>query len=263
MRQITLLLILILVLGNNLVFAQKDINQSDMDGRKQGRWLKKHPNGKTLYEGFFENDRPVGEFKRYNEKGHLTSVQIYNINNDTVLCQFFHTNKFKSAEGIYIGRKKTGVWNFYSRHIEDHLLLSENYENDIKEGPSTKYHWDGKVAEELIYKSDKKDGVWKQYFSDGVICIHSQYKEGRLNGKFNSYHLDGKPEIDGQYKNDIREGKWLFYNRDGSLKREIIYHKGIAENRAELIKEETEYLDRLERESGKIQDPEKTGFIKL
>ena len=57
------------------VFAQlHEINQLTPDGLKTGKWQKKHSSGKLKYEGTFENDTPVGEFKRYDVNGKLIST---------------------------------------------------------------------------------------------------------------------------------------------------------------------------------------------
>ena len=60
------------------VFAQlPEINQLTPDGLKTGKWQQKHSSGKLKYEGTFENDTPVGEFKRYDVNGKLTSTLLY------------------------------------------------------------------------------------------------------------------------------------------------------------------------------------------
>ena len=48
-----------------LATAQGDqtINRTDRDGKKQGHWIKKYPNGHVMYDGYFKNDKPIGEFK--------------------------------------------------------------------------------------------------------------------------------------------------------------------------------------------------------
>ena len=53
------------------------LNQLSSDGLKTGKWTKKHSSGKLKYEGTFEKDIPVGEFKRYDINGKLTSKLIY------------------------------------------------------------------------------------------------------------------------------------------------------------------------------------------
>jgi len=94
------------------------------------------------------------------------------------------------------------------------------------------------------------------------LSLESAYINGTRNGEFRTWDTNGKPEITGQYIKDVRTGIWHFFNTDGTLRKEIKYNNGIPENRADLIKEETEYLDKLEKEGGKIKDPEITGIIR-
>ena len=41
------------------------LNKSDLQGRKQGHWIRKYPDSTIMYEGYFKDDHPAGEFKRY------------------------------------------------------------------------------------------------------------------------------------------------------------------------------------------------------
>jgi hypothetical protein len=49
-------------------------------------------------------------------------------------------------------------------------------------------------------------------------------------------------------------------SKDGSLKYDIEYIAGVAKN-SEKAKKDSDYLDALEKNKGKIADPEKTGTI--
>ena len=41
-----------------LSFTQ-EVNQTDVDGNKQGVWTKSYKNGKVRYKGQFKNDKPL------------------------------------------------------------------------------------------------------------------------------------------------------------------------------------------------------------
>jgi len=237
------------------------LNFTDERGLKQGNWIKFYENKNPQYEGYFLDNEPVGEFRRYYEEGGLSSKLLYYPESDSVKAEFFHPNGYIAARGMYFSRKREGYWSFYSANIENYLVCRELYKKNLKEGESIKYHWNSNRAEELIYQNDQKHGPWKQYYTDGILCIQSTFIKGKLNGDFETFHTTGEKEITGKYKNDVRDGTWTFFNIDGTVKKTIIYHNGIPENRAELIKEETEYLDMLEKNGGKIEDPEKTGKI--
>jgi antitoxin component YwqK of YwqJK toxin-antitoxin module len=55
-----------------------EINKTDQQGRKQGRWIKKYPNENVMYDGFFKDDHPVGEFRRYYENNTIKYLLIFN-----------------------------------------------------------------------------------------------------------------------------------------------------------------------------------------
>ena len=97
-------------------------------------------------------------------------------------------------------------------------------------------------------------------FLTGRFALQATIHDNQLNGKFVVYYDNGNPEFSGQYKNDSRDGDWIRYNRDGSVKTTINYVSGVATN-PELYRQESEYLDALEKNKGKIADPEKTGTI--
>lgn len=257
----TFIIIVFSVVFNGCLSGQEKINFVDENGLKQGKWIKKFENGNIFYEATFRNNKPVREFKRYYISGKPVSVLFYHENSDSVDAVFYHPNEYLAAKGMYRDQKKEGEWIFYSYKEKNCIICRENYTNNLKEGKSIKYHLNGNIAEELIYVNDLKHGEWLQYYTDGVLCIKSNYTENKVNGKFETFHTNGNREITGTYTNDIRNGEWLFFNEDGSLKRTIMYHNGIAENDKELIEEETKYLDMLEKNGGKIEDPEKTGVV--
>ena len=82
--------------------AQEKLNQTDENGKRQGHWIKKYPNGQIMYEGYFSGDKPEGEFKRYDEDGNLTSVLNYSTHIDTVTACFYHPNGYIAGKGKYI-----------------------------------------------------------------------------------------------------------------------------------------------------------------
>ena len=83
---------------------------------------------------------------------------------------------------------------------------------------------------------------------------------GKINGKFEVWFENGNIEFSGQYQDDVRNGTWLIYNNDGTLKYKLEYISGVTKDRQMDI-DESDYLDSLEKNKGKIADPEKTGVI--
>jgi len=236
-----------------------DFNKTDPQGRKQGHWIKKNEEV-IIYDGFFKDDHPVGEFRRYNEDNTLKSLLIYSNDGKEADATIYHSNGFISSKGKYINQKKEGKWQFYSAYIENYLINEEEYSRNLKNGVSVKFYPDGTVAERFIYLNEIKQGEWTQYYKNGDLCLKSYYLNGKVNGKFEVWYENGKIELSGAYKNNIREGRWLIYNEDGTLKYDLEYVAGVTKNR-QLDIDESDFIDSLEKNAGKISDPEKTGEI--
>lgn len=237
------------------------INITDLKGMKQGRWEKKYPSGIIMYEGFFTNDHPVGEFKRYYEDKTLKSLLIYSSNGKEAVAEIYHPNGFIASRGTYINQLKEGKWKFYSGIFNGYLLSEELYSANKRNGISLTYYPDSTVAEKVIYLNNVKHGEWIKYYPDGKVSMKSTYINGKVNGAFEAWYENGAIQFSGQYKNDLRHGKWLVFNNRGSLKYTLEYIDGITKDR-KLDIDESDYLDSLELNMGKIDDPEKSEIFR-
>ena len=261
MKLKSLLILTLFLLSVNLKSQESDtINRTDKNGMKQGHWIKKYPNGHVQYDGFFRDNHPVGSFKRFFETDTLHSVLVFSPDGITADASIYHPNGLLASKGKFVNQLKEGKWFFYSANLEGSLVCEETYLNNLKNGPSIKYYPDKSIAEKLNYTRDVKTGEWVQYLPGGTLCLKATYINGQLQGKFEIFSSEGKPEYTGQYKDDLRDGIWFTYNANGKVKSKIEYVNGKAKN-PELSRKETEYLDSLERNKGKISDPEKTGTI--
>lgn len=241
--------------------SQTDINISDPKGLKQGHWIKKYPNGRVMYDGVFKDDHPVGEFKRFNENTTLKSVLIYSSDGKEAAATIYHPNGYIASKGKYIDQLKEGKWQFFSSYTKGYLICEEIYFKNLKNGLSLKFYSDSTVAERINYVNDVKQGEWIQYYPNGAICLKSKYLNGKINGLYEVWFENGTVEISGQYKNNFRDGIWQIFNKDKSVKYKLEYLSGETKDRQMDI-DESEYLDFLERNKGKIADPEKSGIIR-
>jgi len=236
------------------------VNITDQQGRKQGHWIKKFPDNNVIYEGVFKDDHPVGEFRRYYENRTLKSLLIYSDDGKEAIASVYQSNGYIASRGKYINQKKEGKWQFFSKSIGGYLICEEHYAANLRNGSSLKFYPDSTVAERLTYINDIRQGEWIQYYPNGAICLKSNYLNGKINGRFEVWFENGRIEFSGQYKNDARDGLWHIYNNDGTLKYKLEYLAGVTKDRQMDI-DESDYIDFLEKNKGKIADPEKTGVI--
>jgi len=243
--------------------AQSDqiLNQTDAHGRKQGHWIKKSSEESVVYNGYFKDDHPVGEFKRYFENQTVKSVLNYSDDGKTAKAVIYHPNGNISARGTYINQLKEGKWQFFSEFEKGYKISEEYYSKNLRNGLSVKFYPDSVVAEKVNYIDDVKQGEWIEYYPSGTVSLKSNYLNGKVNGKFEVWYENGAIEYSGQYKNDMKDGLWTIYNKDGSTKYSLEYNLGFTKNKQMEI-DESHFIDSLENNRGKIADPEKTGIIK-
>lgn len=248
----------ILLMSLTLILPAQNV--TDANGKKQGPWIKKYPDGKIQYEGTFKDDKPTGLFRRYSEEGILQSELNYNPAEDKAYAIFYHPDGKKAGEGTYIARKKEGLWKFYASTGEGYLISEEYYQLDVRSGVTQRYYPDGSLAEKLVFDQGVKTGQWVQYYPDGKLCLRAEYIAGKLDGPFTFWFTNGKIQFEGKYVNDIREGDWMVFNEDGSLKQIMQYREGRLTDPS-YAEKETRFLDELEKNKGKIKIPDISGNI--
>lgn len=256
MKLSKIIITLALITGNILFsFAQtnQEHNQLDDKGNKQGYWEKHHRNGNLQYTGFFKNNKPVGVFKRFDEDGVLKVELNYSENSNKVFAKFYYPELKLQAEGYYIQQKKDSIWNYYS--IDGFLINSVPYVNDQIHGIEKKFFEKGSIYETSEWKNGVVDGLTIRYYENGTVMMRIFYMNGIMDGEYSVYGINENILIQGQYENNRREGKWIYFKEDGSIEKEINYINGKAENEEELKKLETEYIEMLEKNKGKFQDP--------
>lgn len=237
-------------------------NYTDINGMKQGKWLKfDKAKKKKLYEGFFINNRPVGEFKRFHINGKNSAILFYDKKSEKIKAKFYYDTGTLAAEGNYVKENvKDSTWNFYG--TDKALIAKETYASGKKNGISYKYYRakdkNGVLikSEELEYKNDLRDGIWKQYFEGGKPKLETTYVKDTVDGYYTFYLENGNMYCMGLYKKGLKEGVWT-YKDDSGKKIEIKYKKGIPVNNPELSKKLELEMKKLDENSKNLKDPEK------
>lgn len=215
-----------------MVCAQ-EINQTDDQGRKQGRWIKTAPDGTLIYEGQFVNDKPVGEFKRYYEDGSL-KAEMNHHNDKTVYTQLYYQGNepVLMAEGKYLNQQKDSVWRSYDPSGQ--LKSVDTYRNDKLNGRSVVYYPTGEVSEETTYKDDERHGDWVQYYRTGNKMAEGKFENDERTGEYVKYYPNGKEWVKGKYIDGYKESTWIYGNEDGSIGQMVVYRQGKEEKQVKM-----------------------------
>lgn len=227
-----------------LAQTSKDtLNYQDINGKKQGPWIKKDANGVLLYEGTFKNDVPIGQFKKYHANGKLKYDMYYNPKDqkDVTVTMYDVTGEL-AAKGFYYNKIKDSTWQYFGQ--QDQVIMEESYKMGKLDGPATIYWQIGQhlPAEVKNWKDSVKEGDWFWFYENGQMRMKAHYTNNKLNGPFIVYFIDGSIHVNGAYINDYRNGKWNYYNDNGTNRAEMEYNMGKMVNEEAFEKQQTEML---------------------
>jgi len=262
MRPLFILFVSIFFLRSVSTFAQPADtlwNQTDAKGWKQGYWRTFYDNGKIRYKGYFKDNQPVGEFRRYYESGGLMAVQQYTSKGTSYVTMYYENGQL-AAKGKYVGQKRDSLWQFYS-YYDKTLRLVENYREGKLHGKSVKYYPNRQPAEIIHWTDDKREGEWKQFFEDGSIKLEAVYVNDKRDGYFRLYRPNGMPEVFGQFKENLMDGEWVYFDEKGQERMHIRYRKGESLDPALVDSLQQELIKAMDANKGKYPEPTEEDFI--
>lgn len=233
----------LLIGGALLVPVQaQEINQTDAQGRKQGEWVLKKPDGTLVYEGRFVDDQPVGEFKRYYEEGGLKAEMVYRSPSEVYAKLYYPGRQLVlMAEGKYINQEKDSVWLSYDPSGQ--LKSQDTYKNDVRQGRALVYHENGEISEETTYVDGERHGEWKRYYPDGQLMAQGTFENGERVGEYLKNYPNGKTWVKGEYIDGFKESTWIYGNEDGSIGQMVVYRRGKETKQVKMNGTFTEYYE--------------------
>ncbi len=112
---------------------------------KQGLFTYYYESGIKESEGYFKDNLMDGEWKYWNEKGRLTSKQLYK-RNIIQQIESYHPNGTVKQKGSIKNNQKDGKW-FY-------------------------YDYNGRLIFEGLYSNNLREGIWARHLPDTTITIN-------------------------------------------------------------------------------------------
>jgi antitoxin component YwqK of YwqJK toxin-antitoxin module len=248
MRKIILLLLVLISFE-----GYSQINQTDSRGLRQGRWERNYTNGKPMYQGSFENGKPVGEWIRYHEGGQVKARIKYTPGSDSAFAQLYEEGGKKIAEGVFVDEKREGQWTFFAGDVK---ISEEEYRGGIKHGVSRRFYPSGEVLEESEWQNGQQEGNYRVFFTGGNPYLQCKFSNGNRNGLCLSYFQNGRVEMEAYYNNNLRDREWKYYDENGKLLYTLKYDNGNLLNPE--VRDSIDNLQNSELEKKEnIADPEK------
>ena len=242
----------LLCVYTNVTLSQEAVNKTDSKGLKQGKWVSKYPGGSLKYEGYFNQNKPTGEWKRYHENGKIKALMTYRPNSERVFASLFDEGGKLYAKGVFEGTLRDSTWNFYSGEL---LVSVENYHLGKKEGQAVGFDQNGKKIWERELKNDLPDGNEVQYDPSGIKRKEIFYKEGKKSGPAFFYDENGVKTLEGSYLDDLSDGIWKVFDKYGKLQYQIKYDKGEIVNKGAMDTLQINTFKQYDKIKGKIPEP--------
>lgn len=208
--------------GSELI-AQAGNKGNNSEPPKQGAWEKKDANGNIVYQGFFNNNVPEGEFIYFDSTGRVTAKVIFSEKGTKAYTTMFKRNQ-KVSEGLFINEKKDGEWKYFN--ADSIVIAEENYVKGVPHGKWKTYYANGALLEEITYVNGKKEGSWMQYFYDGPVKTKATYHNDKLEGLATFFHPNGRVFISGPYKGNLKDGVWMHMNDKGVAEKKETWSAG-------------------------------------
>jgi antitoxin component YwqK of YwqJK toxin-antitoxin module len=229
------------------------VNYTDIQGNKQGKWIKHYDNGQVRYKGFFIDDIPQGTFTYYHPNGKIKSV-LNNSDDGSANVEMFWESGHPAAKGSYNpDRQRHSRWELY--YTEGSLVSVINYKNGNPEGQVIMYYPGTKrKLLDCNYKNSKLHGKYKKYFDNGGLMEDGNYENGRKHGFYIYYTGEGFVHEQGEYVNGRREGEWTRFHL-GEEQDKVNYIDGKPDNYDELIEEWTDREEWAKKNQHKFKDP--------
>jgi len=213
-----------LVACSQVAFAQirpADTNFVDAKGLKQGPWKVINPDGQS-YIGQFKDDRPYGQFRRFDRYDRTIAILDYFRDGYAAKVTHFRPNGTIRAVGFYLDQLRDSTWQLYD--TVGRLIKRENYLKGMLHGLSEAFDEDGNCVESTEWYRNLRNGRWWQKTEKGTQS--TTYKLNLSHGVYEAYYANEKPYIKGQYEEGLHEGTWYFYHDDGLLDRVQEFKQG-------------------------------------
>ncbi len=186
-----------------------------------------YDNGKISSEGTMRDGKPDGYWKTYSLSGTLKSEgNRKNFLLDS-LWKFYNEQGTLAFEFSYKEGKKNGLKKTFDTK-DKFLVLSENFDNDVKQGntilyykpankpdqPADKAIGIGPVKQTTPFIKGKEEGQGFEYLPDSTIITITDYKMGFIQKEERINRRDGR---------NLKQGVWKVFYPSGVLKNEVTY----------------------------------------
>lgn len=221
-----------LLFSISVVFSSfGQLNQTDAQGRKQGKWAKTYPGTRVYqYKGQFKDDKPVGKFQYFYKSNKPKAIIEHDENSNRSVAYFYHENGRLLSYGIYRNQQKDSTWIGLDEYKT--VRLQENYKNGKLHGKKVEYYAPIKGTKQQVpltvknYKEGVLHGDFVEYYENRGVREKGSYLNGKKHGVWHTFHATGKKMMLNRYKNGKRHGWCYGYDDSGKQAAKHYFYNG-------------------------------------
>lgn len=206
-----------------------------------------YDNGTISSEGTLREGKPDGYWKTYYPTGTIKSEGNRKDFLLDSIWKFYNEQGILTTELKYKNGKKNGPKKTFDNK-KGFIILSENFESDIKQGKTIEYHQpesdnskQGRVKQIIPFANGLEEGTGYEYLPDSTLITITQYKAGYIikedkinrtdrygmkQGMWVEFYPNGNVKKESDYWNDKLDGYVKEYNIKGSLIKSVKYING-------------------------------------
>jgi hypothetical protein len=94
------------------------------------------------------------------------------------------------------------------------------------EGPSLRFHKNGKLRTQETYAREKKTGREWTFDETGKLALVEDMSEGKADGLRIEVHSNGRTRTEHPYRRGVEHGLWRRWDKDGNLESWLRYDNG-------------------------------------
>ena len=196
---------------------------TDLNGKRQGKWIEYYETGEIRSEGEYLNSAPVGDWKFYFQDKTIEIVGSYNRKGQK-------TGEWKC---YYPDGKPLMIENYEDGKLEGFFVEYDDAGNEISKGQFVENAEDGEwiylhgnVMEKGSYFDGMRQGIWKTWFENGKLASEIEFEQDLPNGRFVIYWENGVTKLIGKYVTGLPSGVWRKYDEEGTLFLTTVYKDG-------------------------------------
>ncbi len=226
---------------------------SYIDDRKEGVWIKYHPDGVTpKLKGVYANNRPNGAYEKINLKGIVIEKGVFSSGKYRDSLIRYHDNGEVAYQSFYNenGNEDGKIRFFYPN---GKVEFEYNADNGKPRGKAIRYYENGDKKEVLFYNDQGqmtgseqfemvnpqikvvKPEIGPKEIAPTVSNPNTKGIRFSPNGYNKVYNANHEIWQDGEFKNGrLWDGKVYEYDRDGILLKVKVYRNGMYHSEGQL-----------------------------